>query len=675
MWSRSKPMRESRRARCATGGRAGREAGPGTDGGAGADPGCEAGRGKREGGWRACLAAGLVCTGALLLAACSTPVTQVPRAAERQLAQAEKLAQGGDHAGAALVYEQLAGQSPGELRDRFLLRAAREHLRAGKDEQAQALLARVATSLPSADFAVRAQVVAELALRAQKPDRALAELQRIPQPLPRDVAADVLALRARALFALNRPAAGVEAALERERLLANQDELRANRRLIWQGLQQSAAGSADFTPPPGASTTVAGWLELGRVALIAARNPFTANEDLADWRARYPEHPANALLRQDVLPQLGIGLDYPTQLALILPLSGRQQAFGIAVRDGFLAALLQQDASKRPVLNVYDSAQMGAATAYRRALADGAQFVVGPLTKDEVAAVAAAGETSVLTLALNQLPEQTVAPPMMFQFALDPEEEARQVARRVVADGRPRGLVLLPNDEWGRRVFAAFDTEIKALGGAIAGMRFYDPDARDYSAPIMHLLLIDESRARASELNATLGMRLEFEPRRRADAQFVFIGAPPVQGRSLRPALRFHLAEDLPVYATSDIFEPDTRANSDLEGVMFPDMPWVISPDGASSQLRQALTTYWPARARGRGRLYAFGFDAYRLVPLLKAGRSGREHAVPGMTGLLSVDEQGRVHRELEWARISEGRASPLGVGSSLTTNRGTLPQ
>src|SRR5690606_13743256 len=124
--------------------------------------------------------------------------------------------------------------------------------------------------------------------------------------------------------------------------------------------------------------------------------------------------------------------------------------------------------------------------------------------------------------------------------------------------------------------------------------------------------------------------------------------------------LRFHLAEDLPVYATSDIFEPNENANADLEGVIFPDMPWVISPDAVSTQLRNALSEHWPLRARGRGRLYAFGFDAYRLVPLLKAGRFGREHAIPGMTGLLSVDERGTIRRDLDWARVSNGRAVPL---------------
>jgi uncharacterized protein len=607
---------------------------------------------------------------AIALAGCMTPVSQPQRSTtDRQLSQAEKLSRDGDHRGAAQTYETLAAQSSGELRDRLLLRAAHEYAKADQTDKASALLKQVSTTLPSADFTLRAQVVAELALRAQRPAEALAELDRIPQPLPRDEVADILELRARAQFALGRPAAGVSTALERERSLSSQDDLRDNRRLIWQGLQRSAAVNADFTAPPGASPTLTGWLDLGSAALVAARNPFTANEDLAEWRSRYPTHPANSLLSDEVLPGLGVGLEYPAQIALVLPLSGRQQAAGVAVRDGFLAALLQQDTRQRPMVKVYDTAESGAATAYQRAITEGAQFIVGPLTKDEVTAVSVSGSTAVLTLALNQLADDVTPPPLMFQFALDPADEARQVAQRVTADRHMRGLVLLPNNEWGQRVFRAFDTELQTLGGAIAGMRFYDPSERDYSGPITQLLLINESRARANALSAALGTRLEFEPRRRGDAQFVFVGAQPVQGRSLRPALRFHLTEDLPVYATSDIFEPDAQANNDLEGVIFPDMPWVISPDAVSTHLRTALNKYWPVRARGRGRLYAFGFDAYRIVPLLKAGKFGRAHAIPGMTGLLSIDDKGRVRRELNWARVSDGKATPLGAAATASTH------
>jgi uncharacterized protein len=603
---------------------------------------------------RHCLLAVLIC----VLAGCETSPTR-PQAngADRQVAQAERLSRQGDPRGAAQLYETLAAQSLGELRSRFLLRAAHEYAQAKDSERANALLKQAGTTLPSADFALRAQVAAELALQANRPEAALNELNRIPQPVPRESLSEILALRARALFAMGRPAAAIVAALDREAALRTQDEIRANRRLIWEGLQRSAAGNADFSVPPGATSTLAGWLELGNAALISARNPFTAGDDISAWRARYPNHPANALLNEEVLPQLGIGAEYPTQIALVLPLSGRQQAAGVAVRDGFMAALLLQEPTHRPLLNIYDSAEMGATTAYRRAIADGAQFIVGPLTKDEVTAIANSGEASILTLALNQLTEEGPPPPMMFQFALDPEDEARQVAQRVMTDGRTRGVVLLPNNDWGQRVFRAFDTELKTLGGTIAALRFYDPNERDYSQPIRAVLLIDESRARANALSAALGTRFEFEPRRRGDVQFVFMGAQPVQGRSLRPALRFHLAEDLAVYATSDIFEPNVEANNDLEGVIFPDMPWVISPDAVSTQLRNALSEHWPLRARGRGRLYAFGFDAYRLIPLLKAGRFGREHAIPGMTGLLSIDNNGRVRRELDWARVSNGQA------------------
>ena len=48
--------------------------------------------------------------------------------------------------------------------------------------------------------------------------------------------------------------------------------------------------------------------------------------------------------------------EYPNQIALLLPLSGRGEAYGVAVRDGFIAAYLQQNAASRPRLKIYDVA-------------------------------------------------------------------------------------------------------------------------------------------------------------------------------------------------------------------------------------------------------------------------------------------------------------------------------
>lgn len=573
------------------------------------------------------------------------------------LLRAQRESSAGQHGDAARTYEELARQNRGRLQDGLQLRAAAEWLEAGDLARAEAMLTEAGNTPASDDAALRARVAAELALRNRRPQDALAELDKAPQASG-DAASRLLALRSRALFDLNQTPAAVTVALERENLLSTPEAVRENRRLIWEGLRRSSDGGA---LPDGAPPALAGWLALHGVALAADRNPSTARAAVDTWRSRFPNHPAEQFVAQDIVPSLGAGLAYPPQVALLLPLTGRQQAAGIAVRDGFMASLLQQDVASRPAVHVYDSAALGATGAYMRAVNDGAQFIVGPLIKEDVQAIADSGGVSLPTLALNYLPENALPPGLLYQFALDPEDEARQVARRALADGRTHGVALLPDNEWGQRVLRAFEAEFAAAGGSLVGRTFYDPAARDYSQPITRLLLIDQSRSRANALSTALGQRFEFEPRARSDVQFVFIGAQPLQGRSLRPALRFHLSQDLPVYATSDVFEPDSNSNADLDGVIFPDMPWVISPDASANGLKAALSSWWPGRSRGRGRLYAFGYDAFNLIPVL---RSAQPTATPlgGLTGRLLVDERGRVRRELNWAQVENGRPRPVAV-------------
>lgn len=612
----------------------------------------------------------------MLTTACQTTQVSAPPRADRQFADAEKLSREKQYAAAARIYESAASNQSGELKNRVLLRAAREWLRASDVNRAQALLQTIGDQLPPSDLIARQLLASQIALQTRQPQRALAELDRIPAPLPREYAADILEARSQALFAYGRPVGAVMTALDREQMLSDANEIERNRRQLWDGVQRSAASGLNMQAPAGASRAASGWLELGRAALALGRNPFAAQAPLNEWRTKYPDHPANDLLNRYVLPQLDAATIYPDRIALLLPLSGRQQIAGAAVRDGFLAASLQQMGDRRPVIRVYDTAA-GAAAAYQQALTDGVQYIVGPLLKEEIQQILAAQSTAdspasgnapamIPMLALNTLADTPAdAPPVgsaqLFQFALDPVEEAEQVAARLVNDGRRFGLALVPSNEWGQRVQRAFETRLAELGGGVVMTRTYDPAAKDFSDPIRTALLINESRARANALSAALGTRLEFEPRSRGDVEFVFIAAQPGPGRLLRPALRFHLVDDLPVYSLSQIYEPDSPANAELEGVLFPDMPWVIAPDDVATQLRNTLTRYWPSRMRGNARLFAFGFDAYRLIPLLQAHRADLSAAAtPGMTGLLSVDANGRVRRQLDWARVINGQARPI---------------
>src|SRR4029077_9378410 len=151
-------------------------------------------------------------------------------------------------------------------------------------------------------------------------------------------------------------------------------------------------------------------------------------------------------------------------------------------------------------------------------------------------------------------------------------------------------------------------------GGLVLGQSTFNTADRDYGASIMQVLRTDNSRARQQRVQATIGQKLEFEPRRRADIQFIFAPSNlPTPARLLRPQLRFHLAGDIPTYTLGDAYEPHPTANEEIDGVMFPDMPWMVGSDELSAEVRSAASQAFGDSAARRGRLFAFGFDAMRI--------------------------------------------------------------
>ena len=613
--------------------------------------------------------ASAACLVAALLAACSlVGDSSQPTDRTTALERPDRLARSGDHAGAAQRWEQIAAAAQGDARVAALAAAAREWLRAANLVDAR----RVAATLEVASDAdprspagsARSVALAEVALAAAQPERALAALRALGEPPPAGTEGEVLLLRGRAYFAAGRAADGVAAFILRERSLppAQQTD---NRRGLWDALRSAAARGADLAPPPGADAVVRGWLELARIVTRGQRNPVAQRAQLANWRTRYPEHPATGAIIDTMQVADASNLRLPAQVALLLPLSGRLSDAGESLRDGFMTAYYQQDAASRPVVRIYDSAA-DAAAGYRRAIADGASFVVGPLGKESVAAVKLAADGNVPTLVLNFLPDGDATPPRFYQFALAPEDEARQVAELLLREGRRTGVAVAPAGEWGARVLAAFQDTFTGNGGTLVTTMTYGAATTDFSDLLVALLGFDASQRRHQAVVGIVGGPLQFTPRRRDDLQFVFFAGQPVQGRLVRPQLKFHYAGDLPVYSTSDIFEPNPPANQDLEGVAFLDIPWVIADEPAVAELRAAVLQLWPAHARRRSRLFAMGFDTWRLVGALATAGGPISEPLAGMTGRLTVDASGRVRRGLDWAVIGpDGQPRPLPARSA----------
>jgi uncharacterized protein len=499
---------------------------------------------------------------------------------------------------------------------------------------------------------------AELDLARGQGEQAWQKVAALREPATAPDALAYLDLRRRAAFASGRALEGVRAEMEQERFLQTPEAREAARRTLLTELADASATGVPIDPRAARDPTVRGWLALAPLAAQAARDPAGAAAALEVWRARYPDHPAQPLTRTGLLSR-GVPPRAGAQVALLLPLTGRQAAAAATVRDGFLTAYYVSASAGRPPVHIYDTGDKSIADVLEHATGDGAGFIVGPLTREEVVAAAALPPPHPPTLALNFLPAGQVAASGFYQFALSPEDEARAAARRVLADGHRQGVALVPVGDWGTRVLTAFSEELTAGGGTLIDTARFDPTLIDYAPAVTRVLGIDESNARFALVKSIVGGKLESQPRRRGDIEFIFEASDAQTARLLRPQIRFYFAGDIPAYATSDAFEPDSSANQDLDGLNFPEMPWTLG-SGLADSVRLAARSAWPVGGPPRDRLFAFGFDAYRLLTALRAAPPGSAAAlsaisVDGLTGQLSIDAGGRVRRELEWAQLRDG--------------------
>ena len=413
-----------------------------------------------------------------------------------------------------------------------------------------------------------------------------------------------------------------------------------------------------------------GWLELAFIRRTMLADPGTLERALASWEENYPAHPANPAIVGQVREAGRLFDRRVEKIALLLPMRGALREAAEAVRDGFISAWYNSGADRSPI-RIYEANSLNIEQAYAQAVAEGADFIVGPLEKQALAKLSARAGLSVPTLALNQVrpaPDMAAGAgagilPTLMQFSLSPEDEARQVAERASADGYARALVIMPDDELGRRLHGAFREGWSASGGVILETTVYEPRTNDFGAPVRRMLNVDGSEFRTRRLRQTLGMGLENRARRRRDADMIFMAAFPIAGRQIVPQLRFYGAGRLPVYATSHIFTGSVNpaADADMNGVVFPDLPWVLAPGGQFSPVKTLIDRNFEAASTAYQRLYAFGADAYNLIPHLArlAYEDGAEYH--GATGALSMSDDGRITRKLPWGKIIDGKPEFLG--------------
>ncbi|OPX56121.1 hypothetical protein SAMN02745127_00188 [Oceanospirillum multiglobuliferum] len=598
----------------------------------------------------------LVITLTALVAACGTP-TQKPVAPTSTPAVEKTVVARALTADELLALAQQANFDQAQI---YRLRAAQILAQEQKNDSALRLLAKIhAYRLP---FEQQKQFVflsAELSLNSGEGWQALIALNNTGTLIY-----DRMSIKEQLQFTLYRAKAysalGYHEASAREYLMLGQqqsgNEQMQSYEQLWSNILNITLEDIRLLLAEEQHPEMLGWLDLARVRKEAATNLDQFTAELSRWLRQWHDHPAALNLPRDMAFLVDISRSPIQHIAVFLPQTGNLAAAGNAIRDGMLSAILeaQSQGASTPKLSFFDSNSFNTGELYRSALSVGAEVAIGPLEKSRVTELQTRNSLPLPTLALNYGTAPSTDNSQLFQYAISAEDEAAQAAQAAWQDGKKRALTLTPSSDWGGRALTAFEADWQKQGGTIAENSQYSSKT-NLGLSIKKMLEIDRSERRWRRISQLLDQKVEFEPRRRQDADMLFLVATPTTARQVKPALAFYYASQIPVYATSHLYngKPDTQRDQDLNGIHFCDIPWFFEEGSA---LKENIQKAWPKESSRYGRLFAMGTDALQLAGRLRMLEALPGSKVYGATGALSLQENQIVTRHLEWATFINGQ-------------------
>lgn len=415
---------------------------------------------------------------------------------------------------------------------------------------------------------------------------------------------------------------------------------------LWQKDSMTIWNRLQHTPPQtlqsirSANPTIAGWIKLALISKTNSNNTAELVKQLQAWRAENPSHPGNSIFPNNSSLTRLYNIQPPQHVALLLPLQGHFGKQGKMVRDGFLNAYYSNSARTHitQAISFYDTSQTQNIYAlYQKALSEGADFIVGPLTKEEVQTFISQGSFSRPTLALNYTDIWLGSLPANFyEFGLSPIDEAQQVADKAREDGHSRAIIIASQTDWGKRVVGTLSSRWQADGGSIQDTLYVSP--QENVNQVVSQLFHFNPNMKKDITQQQNGQNLAQQGRR--DFDVIFLLTPPQQARQIVPLIKYYYVNKVAIYSTSIIYSGSPSAQDvDLNGVIFADTPWTVFSSGGQSV----------------SRLYAVGRDAYTLSHELPRMLELPNFPIYGATGALTLNSQHQIYRRLPWTTIRDG--------------------
>ncbi|WP_394248871.1 penicillin-binding protein activator [Vibrio profundi] len=549
-------------------------------------------------------------------------------------------------------YMMRADSSEGSLQNDWLIMALKASVQSGNTDQASLLIKRLAKqSLSEVQQAEWQLSRAQLLFNNNQAKEAYKQLNfQAWWQLPQEQWKDYHSLRSDILEVLSDYfAASRELVLLSDYAQSDVQERIAER--IWQNLYTYSQYEITSLVTTKNEETLDGWLQLAIYMKALDSNLPQLKNTLEHWFAENPTHPAATYTPLAITDILNLDISKPTSTALLLPLTGKFAKQAQLVRDGFIFAMMNDDEREQDAtLTVLDTNTQSAEEIKARIISDKVDFIVGPLVKSNIEKLQQAqalSENPIPALALN-IPSSVNPDSSMCYLTLSPEQEVAQAAKHLFSKGYKYPLIIAPKGRLGIRVQDAFEAEWQKYSSNKVATSFFT-DKRQLQRNVNQVFGLQESQQRIAQMDALLKLDIETEPRSRRDIDSVYIVAKNSELTLIKPFIE--------VAVNPDAKQPELFSNSrshsgdkqyeDLTGVIYSDIPLLIEEN---TSLKEQLQSLWPNNSNTEKRLQALGMDAYYLMEALPQMKAVDGHSIHGKTGILTIDDNCVVQRQISWS-------------------------
>ena len=455
--------------------------------------------------------------------------------------------------------------------------------------------------------------------------------------------------------------AAVDARLRSFNLNTNTTEIDVES--LWLALNQLSQWEIEqlvLNKPP----LMQGWQQLLNFAHRFGYDSNSFKRYLSQWQREFALHPANLLIPQLMNEQITF-VQSQQNIAIILPLSGRQKAAGESAQQGILSAYNNAENKK---LHFIDSNRVDMTTLHQTFTELDINFVIGPLLKENVDQYLAQTELTLPALLFNSPTKEALKEQHMV-LSMNPADEAIQAATTLSQRNFRHPIIFSQKDNVSKRIAETFASQWHKITGSTPETVYVNGGATMQNE-LKKSLDVSASQARINNIDKRIRQKIKTEARNRRDLDMIYVVGSPNETRLLKPYIDVNIspfASAIPIFASSRSHSDnaDKSDSRDLTGLQFTEMPWILPSKQQNQPLKQLIETIWPNRSDSLQRIFAMGYDSLSLIDKFHMFKQYPYIRHYGQTGILKLDNNTVLTRSLLWGRYQKDKVQEVAMAQT----------